>query len=223
MATPRRKLPVLLSAGALLLTATACLTVSYAGAPVGTGRDPGAGEAARVLAVGDAVPLGGEEEEEEREEAERKREEVEHEVEIADAPARAAAAAAETEAEAEKQKKSSLMEDRPIAAVIRAEEQVINARDAVSGGVADPCVHSVALPPAGRTIELRLTKRGAGENDAETRVLREVTSQKACTSGDGFFLDEQRAPAKLALCPSSCAWARDAAYGLRADVILSGL
>lgn len=214
--TLRHVLPGVLTAASLLVAATTGLMASYAGVPMDTGSRPILREPSEVLSDGQGSRLARREEEEE------KREEIEHEVELNEFARRAELAREETEEEAEEQKKSRSMQDWSVGVVLRAHLEVINERDATSGMAADACVHPVALPPAGRKIEVQLTKRGVNEGDGETVRLQE-TIKDACKPDGGFYVDESRTPAFVTLCPATCAWAKGAAHGLGVNVLLSGL
>jgi hypothetical protein len=228
MGSLRRALPILLPTVALLLAATTCLTVSYAGVDEatvrppnvsqGTGREPAASEGQRVADDVEHVWMLGPKEEE--------REEAENEHEKGAARERAEEAREETEEEREKQGSAS-PHGSSGSAVLRAHLEVIHARDAASGASPDPCSHAVALPPLREgttepTIELRLTLRSLDGTADATRTLAEVAPREACSSHDGFHVDRRYVPARLTLCPSSCAWARGAAQGLSADILVRG-
>lgn len=218
MAKARRAIPGVTVAGLLLAAATTCLTVSYAGAPSSTGLTVTSTAPGRLLLAGDALPLGGKEEEEEE-----KREELENESEKNHYAERAERAREQTERDAEQQNSSRMVEDRAASALLRAQIEVIESRDAMSGQPADPCVHAVLVPPAGAKLELRISRRrpnGAGEDG---RVLHPVARDASCALEDGFILDEHAASPRLVLCPSSCEWARAAPHGLRVEVMVSDL
>lgn len=218
MTSDRSAVPNLIVAGAVLAAATTCLTISYARAPSGVGV-PVAGFAPAVLLGPErGTPLGGKEEEEEE-----KREELENESEKAHYAERAERAREQTERDAEAQKSSTTAEDRAAAALLRAQSEVIAARDVASGMPSDPCAAALLIPPGGAQVELRVIKRTAAGGEEAPRMLHQVASRDACALQEGFYLEQHTVPAKLVLCPTSCEWARAASHGLRADVVMAGL
>lgn len=211
MMTHRNALPVALTTVALLIAATTCLTVSYAGVderPTPRGATT-AFEQKQSTGVVEHAWLGGHDEE------------IEEQTELNEAPRRAEEAREETEEEHEEQK-SSMGQGLTGEPILRAHLEVINARDAVSGASGAPCVHSVVLPPVGHTIELRVTRRGSDRSADETRSLNEVATVASCASEEGFYRDAGGAPARLTLCPAVCAWTRRAVHGLSVSVLVTG-
>lgn len=201
-------MPAMLTAGAMLGAATICLTMSYAGGPSSTGNPVPAG--LNLPISSDTYPMASDEEEEEREGIKRQQEQ-EHELQK------------ERVEEAEEAKRSSLAEDAPAPAAVRAQLEVIGARDVISGRSGDPCVFSVPLPGKGVEIELRLGMLGSGGALEARRTIHAVASQKACGDEDAFFLDATAAPSLLTLCPSTCTWARAASGRLHADIVVTGM
>lgn len=191
---------------------------SYGGAPSGVGI-PVAGVAPAVLLGHErGVPLGSKEEEEEE-----KREELENESEKANYAERAERAREQTERDAEAQKSSTTPEDRAVSALVRAQGEVIAARDAESGMPGDPCAQPLHLPPGGARMGVHLTRRTPGDSEVAPRVLQEVASRTACTSEGGFFLERQATSSRVVLCPISCEQAQAMPHGVRVEVIMTGL
>jgi hypothetical protein len=226
----RHLLPAALSAGALLIAATVCLKVSYAGIEDDgalaslwnrSPQDRHGNGAPDLIDRSDSEPdvrswmsLSGNPDEQ-----------VEEQKEASEAPERAEEARESSE-EMREEYGSSTRSTRFSEAVLRAHLEVIQGREPPGGVAPDPCVYRIALPPASgekpaRRVEVRLTRKESDGRLGETRALAEVTSPATCTTEGGFFIDNQRAPAKLSLCPASCSWARSAVYGLSADVLLN--
>jgi hypothetical protein len=230
MDRPRHVLPAPLIAGGLLMAATVCLNVSYArigddGAlALLSSRSPQDQQGNRAGVVDDPsdsepdvrswMGLWGSPEEQ-----------VEEQKEASEAPERAEEARESSE-EMREEYGSSARSTRFSGAVLRAHLEVIKGRDPRGGVAPDPCVYRIALPPSANErpaprVEVHLTRKESDGSSGERRALAEVSSPAACTSEGGFFINDQHAPAKLSLCPASCSWARSAAHGLRADVLLN--
>jgi hypothetical protein len=230
MARPRHALPALLIACGLFIAATVCLKASYAG--IGddgalavlwnrSPQDHHGNGAAVVDDRSDSEPdvrpwmsLWGNPEEQ-----------VEEQKEASEAPERAEEAR-ESNEEMREEYGSGARSTRFNEAILRAHLEVIQGRDPRDGVAPDPCFYRIALPPSSnerptRRVEVRLTRKESDGRSGETRALAEVSSPATCTSEGGFFIDDQRAPAKLSLCPASCSWARSAAHGLSADILLN--
>jgi hypothetical protein len=218
MFSDRSALPSVLVASAMLVAATTGLMVSYAGAPSGVGVPVADVAPAMLLGPERGAPMGGKAEEEEE-----KREELEDENEKAQYAERAENAREKTEEDAEAQKSSTTPEDRAASALLRAQGEVIAARDAESGMPSDPCSQPLQLPPGGARVAAHVTRRAQGGGEETPSVLHEVASRTACTSEGGFFLERQTAPSRVVLCPVSCEWAKAAPQGVRVDVMMTGL